>query len=993
MSDLLNSNGSAPNNKPFYVLASSGSLILALATFYLINKKKFVQNENLVIALATIAAVLFSAFIVLYIIAWVLVAYPSPKDDKISEINHNYLISAISLLATPLILSIFLFIINKQFKKENFEEALFDSILYTIAAYTFLGLSYYLTLSVEDSYSFPLESGAMSNVHLESANKKSYLIWASVTAGLGSLLLLFFTILDKKFPIFNLKNYPIIKNILIVLGFSLLILSSTLFLNFTDKDERYAYSLIPLGLFVIFLFSYYYLNGKDLDIYFYLSMVLFISWTFFIVTLYSLNATSEDLRNNYTFFLIVTSFITYAALLISLSILSFYNSYQIGTSNEILISLGLFILVSLIFTVWNSYYISELDIKNSTSLDNVTLSDGTKAKDFKDSGFDTLKFSMAFNYFAIFWIGLILSVGFVLIKSKSNKTIFNISEFMLLKSKLKYNIYALGLLLISLFLVCGGLATGFIYIGSKEKDFFTSENFTESYWLPVAIITSIFLLTYVIEYSSNLGYDEKEHSTIVLQILRSIVILFPLIAPIISIISYFIDPPKFLEQIQSSTGTDLLIFGDTQDKNAAPFIDNKIDRSQFSVSSNFVTSGNGLFVTGGRSSLDLNTTRNIIYLDNQQNYFNSKFQYNTPNQENASDFQFIEKDGLNLFSLESNQISYGNNNNNTNNSFWVAVGENVGLGNNGSILYNTKAGSNGTNDIPYLDTFNDWQESDSGAFEYKGNGVISGIKSGSNRWVAVGQNKVDFAGTSNIKYSDDGKNWSNATGVSFSNYGNKVAFGPSGLKTAETFIAVGSDNNNNNILRSIDGIDWSSTLGVCFSGTGNDVVYGMSNNGTSGVWVAVGSDSNDKPVKYSTDDGITWADANGTFDFTKPEDALTVAYDLTTTTFTVAGKRGDTSILYNSVNGKDWTAEPLYNNYDEITALNYNLQNEKSRSNFNKVYYPYSNTQNFFVDKLESTNLKYFMIGNYVITIVLVLFFYFTIFKLNKDKYINSTGK
>ena len=131
-------------------------------------------------------------------------------------------------------------------------------------------------------------------------------------------------------------------------------------------------------------------------------------------------------------------------------------------------------------------------------------------------------------------------------------------------------------------------------------------------------------------------------------------------------------------------------------------------------------------------------------------------------------------------------------------------------------MYNTKAGSNSKNDIPFLDTFNDWQESDSGAFEYKGNGVISGIKSGSNRWVAVGQNKVDFSGTSNIKYSDDGKNWSNATGASFSNYGNKVAFGPSGLytsgglKTNETFIAVGNDNNNDNILRSIDGIDWST---------------------------------------------------------------------------------------------------------------------------------------------------------------------------------------
>ena len=119
---------------------------------------------------------------------------------------------------------------------------------------------------------------------------------------------------------------------------------------------------------------------------------------------------------------------------------------------------------------------------------------------------------------------------------------------------------------------------------------------------------------------------------------------------------------------------------------------------------------------------------------------------------------------------------------------------------------------------------------------------------------------------------------------------------------------------------------------------------------------------------------------------------LTVTYDLGNNTFTVAGKKGGTSILYNSVNGKDWTANNLYNDYEEITALKYNLSNEKSNPDFNKVYYPYSNTQNFFVDEITSGNLKYFMIGNYIVTIVLVLFLYFSVFRLNKDKYIISSN-
>tara|TARA_A100001015_G_scaffold321600_1_gene453306 strand:+ start:3353 stop:3985 length:633 start_codon:yes stop_codon:yes gene_type:complete len=99
MSDLLNSNGSAPNNKPYYVLAASAGCFLILLMYYLINKKSFVQNKLYsVYVLVIIGIILLTVFIIMYLTAWLLVIYPSPEEEELPKLNHNYSIMALSFL-------------------------------------------------------------------------------------------------------------------------------------------------------------------------------------------------------------------------------------------------------------------------------------------------------------------------------------------------------------------------------------------------------------------------------------------------------------------------------------------------------------------------------------------------------------------------------------------------------------------------------------------------------------------------------------------------------------------------------------------------------------------------------------------------------------------------------------------------------------------------------------------------------------------------------
>ena len=118
----------------------------------------------------------------------------------------------------------------------------------------------------------------------------------------------------------------------------------------------------------------------------------------------------------------------------------------------------------------------------------------------------------------------------------------------------------------------------------------------------------------------------------------------------------------------------------------------------------------------------------------------------------------------------------------------------------------------------------------------------------SNLWVAVGD---DSTSANTIKYSGNGINWSNSSGVGFTNGGIGIAYNGS------LWIAVGQDTGPNTIKYSGNGINWSNATNT-FSVWGNGVAW----NGR--LWVAVGYDATqNNTIKYSGD-GITWSNSLGT---------------------------------------------------------------------------------------------------------------------------------
>lgn len=124
------------------------------------------------------------------------------------------------------------------------------------------------------------------------------------------------------------------------------------------------------------------------------------------------------------------------------------------------------------------------------------------------------------------------------------------------------------------------------------------------------------------------------------------------------------------------------------------------------------------------------------------------------------------------------------------------------------------------------------------------------IQSTPNIWVAVGSNSI----YNNIRFSYDGRNWSNAN-WSFDTNGNGVAY------NGKMWVGVGQDSfdTNNTIIYSYNGIDWASSASGAFGAAGRAVAW----NGR--MWVAVGEDYGDvnNTIKYSYD-GINWSNSLGT---------------------------------------------------------------------------------------------------------------------------------
>ena len=191
------------------------------------------------------------------------------------------------------------------------------------------------------------------------------------------------------------------------------------------------------------------------------------------------------------------------------------------------------------------------------------------------------------------------------------------------------------------------------------------------------------------------------------------------------------------------------------------------------------------------------------------------------------------------------------------NPLWVAVGNDSGNNatDRGNIMYSADGIS--------------WQESTGMSFA-QGNGVAYGTSDGTNPlWVAVGIDSGNNApDRGNILYSADGISWQESIGMSFSTYGNGVAYGTSD-GTNPLWVAVGydgdADSGRRNILYSTDGISWQESIGMSFSVTGIGVAYGTS-DGTNPLWVAVGNGDENKPgrgnIMYSAN-GISWRESTG----------------------------------------------------------------------------------------------------------------------------------
>lgn len=914
-------------------------IFLAVLTFIYIGfkyifKEAFKNNPKA----KNILIYLICAFVSFWIWSWAIVFTNGGENDgnAYDESNYNFRVSFFSL-AGPVIGLFFFLWLAKYLGTVSWsiEQIFFISLFTLVVGYVILSCIYFIDFSLKEGNGFPIENPQYFQAGGVGQNVKEALKWsASAFTGLA-LLFGIIALLDSKEQII-LPTESIKKGI--------------------------SYTAVACAIIAVLL------------------------WVIYPI----LNLIPENVsdQNIYTGWIICSNFFVLGLLLISLTIVLGTNYYERET-NFILNDIGLVSALSaFIVSVCNMFFSTTQSIKNTENFGNARLNNGNEIKNYNESSYDLLNFGMSYNYLSLSMLSFLMVIYSLFSLFNDKKVINKLSKFFTFKTKdLEYDWWSLAL-----FLAATGIAVLSIFLGtvigqgsefgSINSDFiFTGQGATASFSVSV-----LFFTMYIIELLYNRTLKEDvDKSTFVLKMFQFFVILAFFCFPIVSLLIYLTNIPKFYIKINNS-GDEILVFGDNSNKNGIANINGNQtdDNSNFSVGSNFSYYSNGLFLTGGRTSLDLDTTRGIRYVSNQGGYYNFKYLYDN------LDFKEISvDDDLNIFNLETNDVSYGAKNN-PSDAFLVIVGENVGLtdNQNSTIYYNTIAGASNNQEIPQIDQLGDWNMASSGAFSFKGAGVVSGVSSdGNNRWVAVGQDNVDYPSSNfnTIKYSDDGINWSNATGTSFNGYGNKVGFGvSSSYKNQNTYIAVGYDISGNNILRSIDGIEWSTTTNS-FNREGSDVAYGLSGNGISTIWVAVGQDDV-YPVKYSIDDGSTWLNSdNTTYSFSKPDDVNAITYDLKNKRFYIAGKKASEQSVYYSSNGLSWTPASGYD-FDNATSITYNLENEFT--GFDDIYYPPRNYQNFFVDKVENSSLRQYLIVVYSISFILIILTFYTMYRTSKDSFV-----
>jgi hypothetical protein len=242
-------------------------------------------------------------------------------------------------------------------------------------------------------------------------------------------------------------------------------------------------------------------------------------------------------------------------------------------------------------------------------------------------------------------------------------------------------------------------------------------------------------------------------------------------------------------------------------------------------------------------------------------------------------------------------------------SFWVAAGDNKNGSNSGRLMWS--------------DDGKLWNESSSSgaSFSESGKGVAYGTGIDKNNiWVAAGNNEGGTS-TGNLLWSDDGKLWnkSSSSGASFSVSSSDVAYGLTSDGKTGIWVATGDDlpggTENGNIMWSNDGKIWNKSTGTSFSDSGNKPAYGLSSDGKTGIWVAAGSDilgDNYAALKWSLD-GKEWNDSSDTGASFVDGTANGVAYGLSndnkTSLWVAAGENTlgvNNGNLKWSLDGKEW---------------------------------------------------------------------------------------
>lgn len=948
---------------PNYPVIASFSTILVLAIAAIAALIVFFKNGT------TSKKMLFQGFFIFFLLLIVVsicyLSFTNIGDNTTEGINTRYNYSWFMCLAIPFLTTLTFklstYIPTIKDKLVNCSNSLILSlfVVLTLLSLYVYSVFYSIHLMESDNNFFPLYNDNYENI----TDKSDAQIIYKTLSILGIVWMLSFV---SKYLFNSYDNNKILIYILIAVN---VILAALLITSYTEWDQNQTEWLLAafVGSFISLLMVYY-LPDDGLK----LSTVLTLAFTIIVGIMFSCKYSIDKANKNYSVYLVTSNYLILFCIFLSL-IFAGYTSYDVNFQNlksnsDYNFISWLFILASIAsfgFSALNMYFSLGQKIKQDSSLN------GTQYEDYYEDGYDRLSIFMFLFYTFTFFIGLFITIYLLVNYSEGSKR-KEIAKFLSFRGDFtKYNIRE-QLLFSLLLLLIVNIFYYFSLVVSSSKIYSNRDFKTEELLLPTIIIVGLIILNQIIKYFFKIEYLRN---TFFFSLTRAATLIVIYFLPIVLFSLYVSTQPKFYYKLNSNS-VNRLVFADNKEKNAIPILNKNFEENSiFSVDSNFVKYGNGLFLTGGETNLDIDGLRGVRYVENQSSYYNFKYL----NGDTSSFQNIVKENDVNLFTLAINDVSYGTKNDSSD-AYWVAVGENVGLtdSENNSIFYNTDAGTTTLFDVPEVSTLTNWKPA-SNTFSFKGSGVTAGMSSEQNIWVSVGQDSVDYSESGDsfntIKYSEDGINWNNATGVSFSAYGNNVAYGPSGLNVdgglaLETFVAVGYDYiNSNHIVYSHNGRDWEAATGVSFvGGEGKSVVYGMSNNGTSGIWVAVGVDDTN-PIKYSINGGTNWLNADD-IKINKQIGALDVIYNLKDNRFEVVGKKNKHSsgsgILYYSYNGKEWSQDTdLSNNLLEATALGYNKGIDPPDNvygdNYDLVYYPeYSLNKYFFTNKKNNKSLDVF---------------------------------